>query len=437
MSTDKLALLRAMAAKSTKTLAAQGKTLVEKTRNGENCFNLQCVVLSRYDGAAGSNGKKGPTRFNLVVVHPSTKDPALTSVSVPIEKEAGGLSTVETNQRLHLSSFQVARPETLVFGTLVQICGLSAVRLNDQLYYSAKKVKLLESQKYDLLDSLPPTFYHLGPPSTVDRNESAVLRFRGTPPVITEDAGAVTVFTLPDDTSHYVHETEEGDREVALKVDFSVMQWGGGLSSPQRVLVSTRLYENHLDGIGIMDPDTWIHVAPSVMKTLHGYVPGYLHAESTSELDINTISPSDEFDFGLVFKGLWNASTWDHRRFLTQSALEVSAAFVQGVLGDANASAFGSKNVLNAGASDVRNLSEFDGDLTAFYRMEGARFYVVSNHSLDAEDLAQVQGLEVAQREDCLHKKPGCPLKIHYEGRKTWVLFCALNPVVGEKRRVA
>ena len=432
--TDKLALLRAMAAKSSKTLSMQGKALVEKTKNDEGCVNMQCVVLSRRDPQTGASGKKGPTRFNLWVLSPSTLGKQ--RVQVPIEQEAGATTEVGENQHLHLSSFQVTKPKHLVFGALVQVCGLSYVRINDALYYSAKKIKWMESDKFDLLERLPGTFYHLPKPSEIS-STSAVLRFRGSPPVIVEEEGACAVYTLPDESSHYVHEKEDGSREVAFKADFSVMQWGGDLPTPQRVLISTRLYENHLDGIGIMDPDTWMYVAPTVLKSLHGYVPGYIHKESTNELDINTISPSDEFDFGLVFKGLWNASTWNHRAFLETAAIEVGATFVKEALGESNASSVGTKNVLNQPGSSIWNLSEHNGDLRTFYAKEGTRFWVVANHSLDDEDLKELRGLTTAQREECLHKKPGCPMKIHYNGRKTWVIFATLSDHVGDKRKLS
>ena len=163
-STSKLDLLRAMAAKSSKTLSAQGKTLVEKTKNDEGSINMQCVVVSRFDAQPGASGNKGPTRLNLWVLTPSTKDATVSSVEVPIEQDAGEVpatSTVVSNQHLHLSSFQVSNPEEMGFGALVQVCGLSCTRINGNLYFSAKKMKLLESEKFDVLERLPGTFYHV------------------------------------------------------------------------------------------------------------------------------------------------------------------------------------------------------------------------------------------------------------------------------------
>lgn len=200
----------------------------------------------------------------------------------------GETTTVGTHTSVHLSCFQVTQPENLNFGTLVQICGLTAVRINDTVYLSAKKVKPMECDTYKVLDDLPASFYHLPRASDVERNTSAVLRFRGNPPSFEKDDGAVVNFTLPDEATHYTHDKDDGTREIALKTDFSVIQWGCGLAAPRNVLLSTRLYSNHLDGVGILDPETWSAVAPTVLRHLHGYVPGWIAADQTAELDINT-----------------------------------------------------------------------------------------------------------------------------------------------------
>ena len=424
--------LRKLAARTTKSLLVNSKALNESTRSGDGAINMTGIVLSTYESPPTASGKKGATRFNVHLMSVSTTDKSCEMVKLPIDKSDGETVDIRNGETMYLSCFQCPRIDDVPFGTMVQLCGVVCTRVEGRGdYSSSKKIKVLAPASTDVLQQMPGGFFHM--PSVEEcRNSTVVLRFRGTPPQIDDsevDEGAFVNFTLPDDTSNYVVEKEDdGSREIGMKGSFSVQQWNR--DGIKKVFLSTRLYESHLSGIGILDPDTWTNLAPTVMRSIHGFVPGYIDKERTLELDINNgISPSEEFEYGLNFKGLFNTSSWDIQGFLDRSAFEVTKEFVQTHLGDSNDSSFAVKNPLSANGAGVANLNEWNGVFTPFFETS-SKYYLVCNHSLEDDEFEEVRNATMSQRQDCLDKKPGCQHKVRYNGRKTWVFFA----IKGEKR---
>jgi hypothetical protein len=413
----------------------KGAAMTGRTKAG---LNMKVMVISRKDPTAAASGKKGPVRINAYVVQSSLLDVDCLSVDVPIARaDSGSSAAIANGDTIHLSSFNGSNPAELNFGVIAQLECVACTRVGDTDYFSAKSIKVLSNDTNTVLDSMPGSFFHL--PSIDDaQHATVVLRFRGDSPQIESTEGAFLRFSVPDDTSSYLFDkTDEGTREIAFSTDFDVMQWGKD-GPKDTVCIDTRFYNNHLGNIGITDPDTWMYLAPYVLSKIWGYVPGYIDMKRTVALDLNNPQmrggDDHEHAYALSFKGLWNASIWNLPRFLKDACFEVSAGFVHAEMQDANTSEFSQKNPLSDPSSPIVNLSEYSGALAPFYE-SGGRFFLLTNHAWDEEDVDTVNGLSIAERELCLSKKPGCALKIGYSGRKTWVFFYQKpDPKVGDKR---
>ena len=436
------AMMKQKAERTTSERAAKGKNFTSRTREGHN---MLAVVLSKIDPKKSASGKNGPVRINAFILQASVKDESVKTVEIEVQKSDGPQTRTVGNGDVieYLSSFNGTPAPDLTFGVTVQLECVTFTDVNGTVYPSARSIKMVSGASYDSLDLMPGNFFHM--PSLKDSTHSTVvLRFRGSKPEIESEEGAHMLYDVPEESNAYTFEKEDADRTIAFSADFSVQQWGltetGELGPLPTVCIDTRFFENHLSSIGILDPKTWEAVGQNVMTHIRGFIPGYIDAARTAQLDINNFRDADltsEFAYALSFKGLWGCSVFDHGHFLTKTpaAFEVTSSFVKEHLGETVSSPFTSNNPLTDPAGAVVNLSEYTGSLSPFYTAQGGRFFLLSNHCLDTEDVETIRGLSVAQVEDCFAKKPGAPVRVSgYSGKKCWVFFYMREQTSGVKR---
>jgi len=422
--------------------ASKGKSFTSRTREGHN---MLAVVLSKIDPKKTASGKNGAVRIFAYVLQVSVKDESIKSVEIEVQKGSEPqMKTVKNGDVIeYLSSFNGASPADLTFGVTVQLECVAFTDVNGTVYPSARSIKVVSAGTYESLDLMPGKFFHM--PSLKDSTHSTVvLRFRGASPEIEAEEGAHMLFDVPEEAQNYSFEKDDAERTVAFSAEFSVQQWGltesGELGALPTVCIDTRLFENHIGSIGILDPKSWEAVGQQVMSNIRGFLPGYIDSARTAQLDINNFrDESSELSYGLSFKGLWGCSVFDHHHFLTKTpaCFEVSASFVKEHLGETVSSPCTSKNPLTDPAGSVLNLSEFTGSLTPFFNAEaeGGRFFLLSNHCLDADDVESIRGLSISETEDCFAKKPGSAIRVSgYSGKKCWIFFFMRGQTIGAKR---
>jgi len=438
---DRLARLRQIAHKTQKSVKTKGNNLTDRTKEDAGTSNMKAIVESVYPPQNTPSGKKGPTRMNVFILGVDARDPSVNGIELPVSNsQTPDLNiSISNNSKMHLSFFNGVSHDDLQYGNIVQMCGVKCTEVGGNQYWSSKVVKMVSKVNFRDMNEFPPSFFKM--PLIEDRNKNLVLAFRGSPPQLTEkdaDEGNCIIYDIPEDTSVFVNESEDGSTsDICFHTLFSSLEWGkdsNGGTYEKKVMLSMRLYQRHLQNIGITCVDDWKAVGGHVLKHIKGFLPAYVDTQRTLEMDLNTFAHDSEFEYALNVKPLYDVSTWDLEGYLRNHAFQVSSDFAKENMNEDSKHCAATNPLSLCPASEILNLNEYGGNLETIFSNPDNRFFLVSNHSMEDDEIEEVSALSTEMREDCFNKKPGCTLKVRYNGSRKWIFF-VIRSGVGEKRK--